>query len=33
MPGEKASDPKEYAIKGTVDEKVIEDINNFIIQK
>lgn len=31
--GEKPSDPKEYAIKGVVDEKVIEDINNFIIQK
>lgn len=31
--GEKSSDPKEYAIKGIVDEKVIEDIKNFIIQK
>lgn len=33
MSGEKPSDPKEYAIKGIVDEKVIEDIKNFIIQK
>ncbi|EOG6905642.1 conserved hypothetical protein [Flavobacterium psychrophilum] len=33
MSGEKPSDQKEYAIKGIVDEKVIEDIKNFIIQK
>lgn len=33
MTGEKPSEPKEYTIKGTVDDKVIEDINNFIIQK
>ena len=33
MSGEKPSDPKEYAVKGVVDEKVIEDIKNFIIQK
>lgn len=33
MSGEKPSDPKEYTIKGIVDEKVIEDIKNFIIQK
>ena len=30
--GEKPSDPKEYAIKGIVDKKVIEDISSFIIQ-
>ena len=33
MSGEKPSDPKEYAIKGIVDEKVIEDIKIFIIQQ
>lgn len=33
MTGDNLSEPKEYAIKGTVDEKVIVDINNFIIQK
>ncbi|WP_367754146.1 DUF3887 domain-containing protein [Flavobacterium sp. WC2430] len=33
MSGEKVSDPKEYQIKGKVDEKVITDINSFIIQK
>lgn len=33
MTGENPSEPKEYSIKGKVDDKVIEDINNFIIQK
>lgn len=33
MTGENQSAPKEYAIKGTVDEKVITDISNFINQK
>ena len=33
MTGENPSEPKEYTIKGIVDEKVITDINNFIIQK
>ena len=33
MTGDNQSEPKEYAIKGKVDEKVITDINNFIIQK
>lgn len=33
MSGEKLSDPKEYLIKGKVEGKVIEDINNFITQK
>jgi fermentation-respiration switch protein FrsA (DUF1100 family) len=30
MNGENASEPKEYMIKGNVDEKVINDIYNFI---